>query len=150
MFFHQPLIVRSDVRHPGLEKRHWALGQKGNGRQLFVSFAARQGLIRVISVRDTGDMKKKPIPKFKSDDAEREFWATADSTGYVNWSQAKRVKFVNLKPSLKTISLRLKILANRRDVPYQSLLKVFLAERLLQERRARASVSEASRPRPNR
>lgn len=85
----------------------------------------------------------KKLPKFKNEDSERKFWATADSTEYVDWSSAKRVKPVNLKPSSKTISLRLpvsmiqdlKLLANRRDVPYQSLLKVFLAERLSQERR---------------
>lgn len=89
-------------------------------------------------------MKKKPIPRFKSEDEERQFWATADSTEYIDWPQAKRVKFVNLKPSVRTISLRLpismiedlKVLANQRDVPYQTLLKVFLAERLAQERRA--------------
>ncbi len=85
----------------------------------------------------------KKLPKFKNEDSERKFWATADSTQYVDWSSATRAKPVNLKPSSKTISLRLpvamiqdlKLLANRRDVPYQSLLKVFLAERLSQERR---------------
>ena len=85
---------------------------------------------------------KKKLPEFKSEDDERRFWATADSTEYVDWASGQRRKLVHLKPSLKTISLRLpismiedlKILANRRDVPYQSLLKVFLAERLAQER----------------
>ena len=85
---------------------------------------------------------KKKIPQFKSEDEERSFWAAADSTKYVEWTSAKRRKLVRLKPTLRTISLRLpvsmiedlKILANRRDVPYQSLLKVFLAERLAQER----------------
>jgi predicted DNA binding CopG/RHH family protein len=87
-------------------------------------------------------MKRKPS-KFKSEDAEREFWALHDSTGYIDWSKAKRAVFPNLKPSLKTISVRLpqwmieemKTLANKRDVPYQSLMKVFLAERIEQERR---------------
>jgi len=87
---------------------------------------------------------KKKLPEFKNEDAERKFWATADSTEYVDWPSGKRKKFVHLKPSLKTISLRLpvsmiedlKVLAHRRDVPYQSLLKVFLAERLARERRA--------------
>jgi len=91
-------------------------------------------------------MKKKTLPEFKSEDQERKFWATADSTQYVNWPSGKREELVNLKPSLRTISIRLpkvmiedlKTLANQRDVPYQSLLKVFLAERLAQERRARA------------
>ena len=81
---------------------------------------------------------KKKLPEFKNEDAERKFWATADSTEYVDWPSGNRKKFVQLKPSLKTMSLRLpvsmiedlKMLANRRDVPYQSLLKVFLAERL--------------------
>lgn len=84
----------------------------------------------------------KRIPKFQSEDLERKFWAAKDSTAYIDWSQAKRRKLPNLRPSLRTISLRLpvamiedlKILANRRDVPYQSLLKIFLAERLAQER----------------
>ncbi len=81
---------------------------------------------------------KKKIPKFKTEDAERKFWAEHDSTDYVDWSKAKRAAFPNLKPSTKTISLRLpetmleelKMLANKRDVPYQSLLKVFLSERI--------------------
>ena len=87
--------------------------------------------------------KKKPVPEFKSEDEEREFWAKQDSTEYVDWQSAQRRKFPNLKPTLRTISLRLpigmiedlKVLANKRDVPYQSLLKVFLAERLERERR---------------
>jgi predicted DNA binding CopG/RHH family protein len=85
---------------------------------------------------------RKKIPELKTEDAERRFWAAADSTDYIDWTPARHTKLVNLKPSLKTISLRLpvsmiedlKILANRRDVPYQSLLKVFLAERLERER----------------
>ena len=89
---------------------------------------------------------KKKLPEFKNEDDERKFWATADSTEYVEWQSAKRKNLVQLKPSLKTISLRLpvsmiedlKVLANRRDVPYQSLLKVFLAERLARERQPRA------------
>ena len=89
---------------------------------------------------------KKKIPEFRSEDDERKFWATADSTEYVDWASSRRGKLVHLKPSLKTISLRLpvsmiedlKVLANSRDVPYQSLLKVFLAERLARERRPRS------------
>ena len=84
-----------------------------------------------------------PIPKFSSEDEEREFWATHDSADYVDWSRAKPAVFSRLKPSTQTISLRLpeavlenlKMLANKRDVPYQSLLKVFLAERIEQELR---------------
>ncbi len=85
----------------------------------------------------------KPLPDFETEDEERNFWATHDSTEYVDWSRAERVVFPNLKPSTKTISLRLpesmldelKTLANQRDVPYQSLIKVFLRERIDSERR---------------
>ena len=86
---------------------------------------------------------KKRVPTFKNEDEEREFWVTHDSTEFVDWSKAKRAIFPNLKPSTKTISLRLpesiiaalKLLANKRDVPYQSLLKVFLAEKVEEELR---------------
>ncbi len=82
--------------------------------------------------------KRKPIPVFKSEAEERTFWDSHDSTDYVDWSEAKRVRFPNLKPSTKAISLRLpvdlleriKIAANKRDVPYQSLIKVWLAEKI--------------------
>jgi predicted DNA binding CopG/RHH family protein len=87
----------------------------------------------------------KALPNFKSDNEEREFWSTHDSMDYVDWRQGERVTFPNLKPSVRTISLRLpvsmitslKTLANARDVPYQFLLKMFLAERLRQELRKR-------------
>jgi predicted DNA binding CopG/RHH family protein len=87
--------------------------------------------------------KKKTVPEFQSEDGEREFWASHDSTEFVDWQSAPRRKLPNLKLTLRTISLRLpvsmiedlKILANKRDVPYQSLLKVFLAERLKKELR---------------
>jgi predicted DNA binding CopG/RHH family protein len=86
---------------------------------------------------------KKPIPKFRSEQAERTFWSDHDSSDFIDWQAAERRRFPNLKPSLRTISLRLpvsmiedlKVLANKCDVPYQSLLKVFLAERLERERR---------------
>ena len=78
------------------------------------------------------------LPKFKSEAEERRFWSTHDSTEYLDWSKAKRVLFPNLKPSVKTISLRLpesllhslKTLTNERDVPYQSLVKIMLAEQV--------------------
>jgi len=84
---------------------------------------------------------KKRIPKFKSEDQERKFWAGRDSTEYVDWKTARRMVLPRLKPSLKTISLRipesmiqeLKLLANKRDVPYQSLMKIFLAEKIKAE-----------------
>jgi predicted DNA binding CopG/RHH family protein len=83
----------------------------------------------------------KQIPKFKNEDEEREFWATHDSTDYINWDKAEKITFSNLKPSVRKISLRLpetmieelKLLANKKDVPYQSLLKIFLAERIEKE-----------------
>ena len=83
----------------------------------------------------------KQIPKFKNEEEEREFWATHDSTDYISWDKAEKITFSNLKPSVKKISLRLpetmieelKLLANKRDVPYQSLLKIFLAERIEKE-----------------
>jgi predicted DNA binding CopG/RHH family protein len=85
--------------------------------------------------------KLKSIPRFRSEDEEREFWATHDSTEYFDWSRAVRVVFPNLQPSTRTISLRLpeslladlKVLASRLDVPYQSLMKVYLAERVMRE-----------------
>ena len=86
---------------------------------------------------------KRQVPKFRTEEDERNFWAAHDSTEFIDWQTAQRRRFPNLKPSLRTISLRLpvsmiedlKMLANKRDVPYQSLLKVFLAERLERERR---------------
>lgn len=88
-------------------------------------------------------MKKRPIPAFKNEDEEREFWATNDSTEFLDWSAAKRAIFPNPKPSTKSISLRLpesilvglKMLANKRDVPCQSLLKMLLAEKREEELR---------------
>ena len=85
----------------------------------------------------------KPIPDFKSESEERAFWETHDSVDYVDWSKAERVRLPNLKPSSTAISLRLpaamleriKIAANQQDVPYQSLIKVWLSEKLESERR---------------
>lgn len=82
--------------------------------------------------------KRKPVPAFKSEAEERAFWETHDSNDYVDWSKAGRARFPNLKPSNKTISLRLpvdlldriKIMANKRDIPYQSLIKVWLSEKV--------------------
>jgi len=101
----------------------------------------------------TANNMKRRIPNFKSEDEEPEFWATRDSTQYLDWSKARRVVLSSLKPSVKTISLRLPesmieelmLLANKRDIPYQSLLKVFLAERIEKELRV-----ATPRHRPNR
>ncbi len=99
-------------------------------------------------------MKKvKTIPKFRDEDEEHEFWATHDLTDYFDFAKAQRVVFPNLQPSTRTITLRLpeslladlKVLANRLDVPYQSLMKVYLAERAARElRRGRTPEELAS------
>ncbi len=89
-------------------------------------------------------MKKllKPIPDFMTENEERDFWATHDSTDYVDWNNAIiNPKFPNLKPSRKSVTLRLpewllsdlKTVANKKDVPYQSLMKVYLAEKVKEE-----------------
>lgn len=83
----------------------------------------------------------KKTPKFKNEDEERDFWSKEDSTNNIDWTKAKREILSNLKPSVKTISLRLpetmleglKLIANKRDIPYQSLIKVILAERIEEE-----------------
>jgi predicted DNA binding CopG/RHH family protein len=84
---------------------------------------------------------RKTLPTFRSELEERMFWETHDTSPFVDWGKARVAVFPNLKPSTETISLRLpaallaelKALANKRDVPYQSLLKVFLAERVDRE-----------------
>ena len=85
--------------------------------------------------------KSKEIPIFKSEDKEREFWSKADSTEYLDWDQGERVLLPNLKPTTRSISLRipesmldqLRLIANKRDVPYHSLIKVFLKDRINDE-----------------
>jgi predicted DNA binding CopG/RHH family protein len=85
--------------------------------------------------------KVKQIPKFKNEDEEREFWSIHDSTEYLDWSKAKKLRFSRLRPSVRSISLRLpealleriKLLANKHDIPYQSLMKVYLSERVEKE-----------------
>jgi predicted DNA binding CopG/RHH family protein len=84
---------------------------------------------------------KNSIPKFKNEDEEREFWATHDTTDYLDSFEPVELHLPNLKPTTKTISIRLpesminqlKSLANKRDVPYQSLLKILLGEKLREE-----------------
>lgn len=81
--------------------------------------------------------KPKPLPHFHSETEERRYWEAHDSTGHVDWSKAERVRLPNLKPTTTSISLRLpvslleriKVAANKRDVPYQSLIKTWLAEK---------------------
>ena len=82
--------------------------------------------------------KRKPIPSFRSEAEERQFWETYDSSDYVDWTQGERVRFAKLKPTTKAISLRLpeslleriKVAANKRDMPYQSLIKAWLSEKV--------------------
>ncbi len=84
----------------------------------------------------------KKLPRFSSEAKEREFWATHDSTDYIDWSKAKRMRFPNLRMTTTSISLRLpesmleeiKILARKRDVPYQSFIKMTIANRIEEER----------------
>lgn len=85
--------------------------------------------------------KRKVVPKFASEEEEREFWAAHDSTDYIDWTAGARRTLPRLRPTLRTISLRLpeamlgqlQRIAHKRDIPYQSLLKQFLAERLEEE-----------------
>jgi len=87
--------------------------------------------------------KKRKIPRFRTEDEEREFWSRNDSAELLDWKKARRVTLPNLEPSVKTISLRLpesmleelKRLAHKYDVPYQSLMKIYLAEKIQQEQR---------------
>src|SRR5471032_2880846 len=147
VFFSKPLLMLPDVKHSNAEPRFHALGKTGAGRLLQITFTLRHaGLsIRVISARDMDRkegsiMKKrlKPIPAFADEAEERAFWETHDTTEYLDWSLAQNVVLPNLKPSTQTISLRLpqhlldaiKSAANARDVPYQSLIKVWLQEKL--------------------
>ncbi len=104
--------------------------------------------------------KPKKVPEFANEDEEREFWATHDATEYLDWRQAQRVRFPNLRPTTKTISIRLpesmleelKILAHEQDVPYQSLIKIFLREKLDETRRqqtlARQGEAQSVSPKP--
>jgi predicted DNA binding CopG/RHH family protein len=96
--------------------------------------------------------RRKPVPQFSSEDEEREFWATHDSSEYLDWNKAERnPTFSRLKPSTRTVSIRLpesliaalKTLANKRDVPYQSLVKIFLAEKIREETSAQHVQQES-------
>ena len=84
---------------------------------------------------------RKKIPKFNNEDEEREFWATHDSTDYIDWSKAEPGVFPKLKPTTKSISLRLtesmlnevRMLANKSDIPYQTLIKIFIQDGINRE-----------------
>jgi predicted DNA binding CopG/RHH family protein len=93
----------------------------------------------------------KDIPTFKNEDEEREFWASHDSTDYLDWDEAEAMALPKLKPSTRTISLRLpesmlnelRLIANKRDVPYQSLIKIYLKERIDEELKRYQSTKAA-------
>ena len=150
VFFNEPLLAAEDIAHSRQEPRFFGLGQTDAGRLLFLAFTLRGSF-------DPGDLRPrhepqrttgvpqsmKKIPQFASEEEERAFWEEHDSAEYVPWRQGRRMVLPNLRPSTKTISLRLpehmleelKLLANKRDVPYQSLLKMYLGERIEQELR---------------
>ena len=154
-FFNEPIIFFKDEKHSETEKRYGIFGHSNRGRKLTIIFMIRNRKIRVISARDQSkkkgesmvkNKKIKRIPKFKTEDQER-FWVTHDATEYFDMSKSIRNPiFANLKPSSQSISLRLpkfllesiKQMANKRDVPYQSLMKMFLADRVEREHRYRA------------
>jgi uncharacterized DUF497 family protein len=158
-FLNAPFFVPEDDEHSGAESRFHAMGRTEAGRLLHVTFTVRAGGIRVVSARDMHRKERaiyaenlKPTPKFKTEAQERRFWETHDSSQYVNWSKARPAQFPNLKPSTQSISLRLpasileyiKTAANERDLPYQSLIKVWLAEK------SKESFSQPLRSKPRR
>jgi predicted DNA binding CopG/RHH family protein len=107
-----------------------------------VTKAEKKGSYMKKAVHD----KKPMIPKFKSEDEERDFWATHDFTDYAHCFQPVQLDLSNLKPSTESITIRLpqflvarlKQLANKQDVPYQSLMKIYLADRVNKELHASA------------
>lgn len=87
------------------------------------------------------NMGKNKIPKFRTEEEERNFWSSHDSTEYIDWSKVKDVTLSNLKPSVRSISIRLpeimieelKLLAHKKDIPYQSLMKIYISEKMREE-----------------
>jgi len=147
VFLDPRLLVLTDEKHSADENRYHAYGSTVAGRLLQVGFTLRANatLVRVISVRAMSRKespvmmnKLKTVPKFRNEAEERAFWESHDTADYFDLSKAQRARFPNLKLSTTAISLRLpqslldriKIAANKRDVPYQSLIKVWLAEKV--------------------
>jgi uncharacterized DUF497 family protein len=150
VFHDARLLVLVDDEHSADEKRFHGYGQTADGRRLQVSFTlrAKETLIRIISARAmsrkeraamTKKTKKfKTVPRFRNEAEERVFWESHDTADYFDLSKAQRMRFPNLKLSTTAISLRLpqglldsiKVAANKRDVPYQSLIKVWLTEKI--------------------
>jgi len=147
IFFNRPLVALPDEQYSDEEERIHVLGQTDAGRGLFLVCTLREERIRVISARDMRGRNERSIcpmsrkRRFENEDEERELWSEHDSTERVDWTRAERLTLPKLKPSVKSISLRLpqsmldqlRVLANKRDVPYQSLIKLFLAERIRKE-----------------
>jgi len=150
VFFNRPIVVAPDEKHSRMEPRYAALGQTDLGRRLAVVFTIRGALLRVISARDMSKRVKKPKTspaKFANEDEERRYWADHDLADHFDWSNAVQPTLPNLKASTTAISLRLpiamleelKALAHKHDVPYQSLMKLYLSERIARERARKAS-----------
>lgn len=153
VFLNKPLKTYRDKKHSQKEERFTALGMTNEGRRLYLVFTIRKEGLRIISQgikaeKKGGCMPKKKlqqIPKFESENEEREFWATHDFTDYLDQFEPVELDLSKLKPTTESISLRLpgyllmriKEIANSRDVPYQSLMKIFLAERVEKELRAK-------------
>ena len=152
VFFNRPLVVVEGEQRAEFRRRYYALGHTDANRLLFLVFAS----VMISSRNFARPMSRRRSAYGMQEDAvgidstvwrtqEQEFWSSHDSTAYVDWSKAQHVTFGRLKPSTQTISIRLpaalledlKLLANKRDVPYQSLVKIFLAERVAQEQRSR-------------
>lgn len=161
VFFNESYYVTEDAGHSKTEQRFYLLGVTNAGRHLFVVFIIRNNRIRIISARDMSRKERnvmrtlKRMPRISSQDRERDFWSRNDSTEYVDYSKARMAFFPNLKPSTKTISIRLpesllvrlKVAANKRDIPYQSLLKILLSEMLERESaRTNRTDSVVSKP----
>jgi hypothetical protein len=156
VFLNAPLLLADDLKHSQREPRFHALGKTDQDRWLQVTFTERASgtLIRPISARTMSRKERavpsmntqikpkqlKPIPKFADEAEERAFWESPknDSTEYVDWSKARLVTFPKLRPSTETISLRMpedvlntiRHHARRLDVPYQSLIKLWCAEKV--------------------
>lgn len=148
VFFNKPLKIFPDIKHFENEKRFVALGVTDKKRKLTIIFTIREKKLRAISASDQNKKKKggymkksKSIPKFRNEDEERNFWDKADIVDYFDIDNPIELDLTKLKPSTESISLRLpayllariKEIANSRDVPYQSLIKIFLAERVERE-----------------
>lgn len=140
VFFDEDKKISRDELHSEQENRFIILGKIKTGRLFFVVFTIRDKKIRIISARDligrgVSCMKKKfKIPKFKNEDEERDFWAGIDLSEYFESSDFESVSFPNLKPTSRSISIRIpeyilnriKEKANEINVPYQSLIKGYL------------------------